>query len=148
MLKELSMNEKNLIIRKIEKQDMNNVIELLQLISEFNPDKSEYSNIWNSFIKQNNQYSLVAIINNKIVGYGSVIIEVKIRGGKIGHIEDIVSHPSYRTMGVGKTIVDALFDIAKANNCYKVTLLCKEHNIKFYEKCNYQLSGSGMQRFS
>ena len=65
----------------------------------------------------------------------------------MGHIEDIVSHPNYRKKGLGKFIVDGLFDVAKANGCYKVALQCREHNVKFYEKCNYELSGVAMQRF-
>ena len=83
---------KNISIREIVQSDMVAVIELLQSMSEFKPSKSEYLLIWNSFHQQSNVHSLVAVIDNQIVGYGSIIIETKIRGGKMGHIEDIVSH--------------------------------------------------------
>jgi hypothetical protein len=43
--------------------------------------------------------------------------------------------------------VGALFDIAKAYGCYKVSLKCKEHNVKFYEECGYEVSGLAMQVF-
>ena len=92
-------------------------------------------------------HSLVAIIDEKIVGYGSLVIEAKIRGGKAGHIEDIVSLENYRKKGVGKAILNGLFDLAEKNGCYKVSLQCKEHNVQFYEKCNYELNGVAMQRF-
>ena len=103
--------------------------------------------IWNSFCQQSNVQSLVAVIDSQIVGYGSIVIEAKIRGGKMGHIEDIVSHSLFRKKGIGKAIVNALFDVAKVNGCYKVALQCKEHHVKFYEKCGYELSGLAMQMF-
>lgn len=141
------MGDKSILIRMVEQTDMASVIELLQSMSEFKPPKSDYPPIWDSLCQQTNVHSLVAIIDKEIVGYGSIVIETKIRGGKMGHVEDIVSHPSYSKKGIGKAIVDALFDVAKANGCYKVALQCKEHNVEFYEKCNYEISGVAMQRF-
>jgi len=141
------MNNLNLEMRKIEKRDMSDVIELLQSISEFKPSKSDFDTIWFEFHNQPNVHSVVALIDGVIVGYGSVVIETKIRGGKIGHIEDIVSHVKYRKKKIGKAVVDSLFEIAKSKGCYKVALQCKEHIVPFYNKCDYELSGSGMMRF-
>ena len=126
----------NHIIRKINKSDMLEVIELLQSMSEFKPSKEECSEIWVKFDNQPNVYALVAVQNDKIIGYGSILIETKIRGGRMGHIEDIVSHKDFRKKGIGKAIVDGLFEIAKKKKCYNVSLQCKEHNIPFYEKLN------------
>lgn len=141
------MGDENISIRMVEQADMTDVIELLQSISEFKPPKNDFPHIWDNFCQQTNVHSLIAIIDEKIVGYGSIIIEIKIRGGKMGHIEDIISHPNYKKKGIGKSIVDALFEVAKANCCYKVALQCKEHNFEFYEKCNYEISGVAMQQF-
>jgi glucosamine-phosphate N-acetyltransferase len=138
---------KNISIRAIVQSDMDEVIELLQSISEFKPSKSDFLPMWNSFCEQANVHSLVAVMNSQIVGYGSIVIEKKIRGGKMGHIEDIVSHSMFQKKGIGKAVVDALFNLAKANDCYKIVLQCKEHNIKFYEKCGYEVSGVAMQMF-
>ena len=138
---------KNISIRAVAQSDMDAVIELLQSMSEFKPSKSDFLTIWNSFCEQANVHSLVAVINSQIVGYGSIVIETKIRGGKIGHIEDIVSHSLFQKKGIGKAIVDALLSVAKDNGCYKVALQCKEHNINFYKKCGYELSGVAMQIF-
>jgi glucosamine-phosphate N-acetyltransferase len=138
---------KNISIRAIVQSDMDEVIELLQSISEFKPSKSDFLPMWNSFCEQANVHSLVAVMNSQIVGYGSIVIEKKIRGGKMGHIEDIVSHSMFQKKAIGKAVVDALFNVAKANDCYKIVLQCKEHNIKFYEKCGYEVSGVAMQMF-
>ena len=141
------LNDVDFSIRTVKETDMEFVVELLQQISDFKPPKSSYSEIWNSFCKQSNVHSLVAVIDKQIVGYGSITFETKIRGGKMGHIEDIVSHPNFKKIGIGKSIVNALFDLAKINDCYKVNLQCKEDNVYFYEKCGYINSGLAMQRF-
>jgi glucosamine-phosphate N-acetyltransferase len=135
-------------IRKVNKKDMNEIINLLDdSLSSFKPNLEEYENIWTSFSGQDNVFSIVAIINSKVVGYGSLVVETKIRGGKMGHIEDIVTHPEYRGKNIGRTIVLELVNIAKNQNCYKVSLQCKEHNVLFYEKCNLNISGVAMQHF-
>ena len=141
------MTEKNILIRAIKQNDMDAVIDLLQLVSEFKPSKFDFLSIWNRFYEQSHVHSLVAVMDNQIVGYGSIVIEKKIRGGKMGHIEDIVSHSLSRKIGIGKAVVDALFKIAKENGCYKVALSCKEHNVEFYKNCNYEISGVAMQVF-
>jgi len=138
---------KNVSIREVLQSDMDAVVELLQSMSEFKPSKSEYLPIWNSFCQQSNVHSLVAVIDTQIVGYGSIVIETNIRGGKIGHIGDIVSHPLLQKKGIGEAVVDALLSVAKDNGCYKVALQCKENNVKFYEKFGYEVSGLAMQTF-
>ena len=90
------MNNVIISLRKIAKTDMSDVVEILQQLSIFKPPKTQYQKIWNKFSKQKNLHSLVATVDNKVVGYGSIVIETKIRGGKMGHIEDIVSHRNYK----------------------------------------------------
>ena len=140
------MNKNKIFVRQTNKSDINQIIDLLQSISEFRPDKNEYKNIFEEFSRQRNVYSFVAIIDNKIVGYGAIIIEIKIRGGKLGHIEDIVSDENYRRIGIGNAILQSLFDVARKSGCYKVALQCKDHNMIFYKKNGYSQSGVGMQR--
>ena len=138
---------KKISLRPVVKSDMDFIIELLQSISEFKPLKSDHLQIWNDISDQTNIHALVAVVDNQILGYGSIIIETKIRGGKVGHLEDIVSHSSHRNKRIGMTVIDGLLKIAKANDCYKVILQCKEHNLKFYNKFDFALSGLAMQKF-
>ena len=140
------MNKNDIKLRKIEKNDLPLVIELLQSISEYRPALNEYDNIWKEFSMQNNVHSLVAFINDKLVGYGSLVIEIKIRSGRLGHIEDIVSDTKYRNKGVGLAIVNGLKEIAAEKGCYKLALECKENNIGFYNKCGFLISGTSMNK--
>ena len=134
-------------IRETVEKDLSSVIGLLQCLSNFAPKKNNYPYIWEAFNEQKNLHSVVATLEQEVVGYGCVLIETKIRGGKAGHIEDVVSHQMYRGMGIGKALVDALYMIGKKEDCYKLTLQCREQNRVFYEKCGYANSGTMMQKF-
>ena len=135
-------------VSPVKKEQMAEVIELLQSISEFKPKSDQYDRIWSDFDSQANVHSVVAVLDNLVVGYGSLTIETKIRGGKIGHIEDIVTHSEYRKQGIGIIILDRLYEIWRENGSFKFALECKEHNVSFYEKCGYMVSGLSMQRYT
>ena len=131
-----------------KREHMDDVIQILKEISPYSPSKESYDNIWTVFNKQPNVYSRVAIYKASIVGYGVIIIEHKIRGGKVGHIEDIVSHSDFRRRNIGASIVKSLCDIAYSKGCYKVTLHCKNEQVAFYKKCLFKIGGRGMQKFN
>jgi glucosamine-phosphate N-acetyltransferase len=42
--------------------------------------------------------------------------------GKVGHIEDIVTHKEYRGMKLGLRVIDTLKYIGKETGCYKSKL--------------------------
>ena len=134
-------------IRKLEKDDVSSVIELLQSLSSYKPSSKSYSKICSIFFNQKNVFSLVAVVNKEVVSYGSIIIETKIRGGKKGHMEDVVTHVNFRKKKIGTKIINNLFEIAKKEGCYKVSLECNKYNIPFYKNCKFEISGIGMQRF-
>lgn len=133
--------------RAVERRDMVAVIELIQSISPFEPPADAHDSIWSVFSTQPNLAGLVVEDSGIPVGYGTVLIEQKIRGGKVGHIEDIVMHSLHRGKGLGKALVEALSTRAFELGCYKVALHCQAHNVAFYEKCGFVSSGSSMQRF-
>lgn len=133
-------------IEKIQRRDIIDVIELLQEISEFKPQMRQMDEIWEIFRSQKNVHGIVAKIDSQIVGYGCILIESKIRGGKLGHIEDIVSHPAFRKLGVGKEIVDHLCKIGQHLNCYKISLQCNKDNLEFYRKCGFDRESHAMNR--
>ena len=134
-------------IRKAINTDIEQIINLLSQISPYKPQKKNYNKIWSNLKKQKQHYCIVAHQKNLMLGYGSIFIETKIRGGKVGHIEDIVTHPKYQKKGIGKKILQKLFNIAKKEKCFKMMLQCQPKNLKFYKKCNYKKSGIAMQRF-
>ena len=130
------------------RQDLLGVIDLLQAISPYRPPNARLEDIWHDFLQQENVISLVSGPDGSPKAYGVVVIEQKIRGGKVGHIEDIVTHPQQRGKGLGRELVEELVEQAFAMGCYKVSLHCHPHNTVFYEKCGFLGSGNSLQRFA
>lgn len=132
----------------IEKKHMNEVVNILQSISEFKPSIQEYHKIWEQYNQTSNNFGIIALNQNqKVVGYGSIILEYKIRGGVMGHIEDIAVHKDFNRMGIGKAIIYHILDLAKEKNCYKVSLSCQEKNLDFYEKFSFFKNGFTLTKF-
>ena len=140
----------NIEIKKAEKKYLSQIIELLQVISKFYPEQNSEDIIWESFINQKEVYGFIAIdsyaesFDKKLVGFGSLHLSRKIRGGLIGFIEDVVILENYRGKGIGKLILKNLIKKAKEKSCYKLVLECKEDKLEFYQRIGFQKSGCSM----
>ena len=55
-----------------------------------------------------------------------------------GHIEDIAVAKSEQGKKLGIKIIHSLLDISEVVGCYKTTLVCADHNVKFYERCGFE----------
>ena len=132
-----------------KKSHMKRVIELLKKnISYYEPKLKNYNQIWKLFSTKSNAFSIVALTNKKnIIGYGTIFLQYKIRGGATGAIEDIVVCKKYRKLGIGKKIINKLQLYAKKNKCYKLSLICKRSTVPFYKKCGLKVSRISMQKF-
>ena len=108
-----------------------NLLKQLTLVNDFNKD--EFVIYLNETVYKK---TFLIIVDNNIVGTGSVIIEKKISRNfkNVGHIEDIVIDKKYRGKGYGKELILYLKQFCLNNNCYKIILNCEEKNKKFYEK--------------
>jgi glucosamine-phosphate N-acetyltransferase len=78
--------------------------------------------------------------NRQVIGTATLLIEQKFihNGGKVGHIEDVVTRKGYEGKGIGKKIIEELIKIATENGCYKVILDCNEKVMEFYEKMGFR----------
>ena len=139
------ISSKKTVIRPLESKDIKSVIDLLQAISDFRPCKTDYDQLWKSYHAQKNVIAIVAETNIGIGGFASLLIEQKLRGGRVGHIEDVVTHSELRELGIGSMLIEALIEKAKLNGCFKVVLWCESNNAAFYEKNSFKAVGSAME---
>ena len=111
-----------------------NLIKQLTIVNDFSKEDFE-----NYLSETRYKKTFLMIVDNNIVGTGSIIIEKKISRDfrNVGHIEDIVIDKKYRGKGYGKEIILYLVNYCKENNCYKIILNCEEKNKKFYEKSGF-----------
>ena len=135
------------IFRNIEKKDLDHVFVLLNQLKQMDIDNIDKDSVWNDFIKNTSSNSIVGLYNDKIVAYGSVVIENKVRGEVAGHIEDIVVDSEVRGKMIGVSLIKELIKLAKNKGCYRITLFCKENLINFYARNGFELNNVVMKKY-
>ena len=123
-------------VRPTLPQDMLEIWEMLQDVSTFYP-RIQAPDLFETLRKEKGFHSLVAEQNGHIVGFGSLITYRRIRGGKVGQIEDLVVKYNERGHGIGSQILDDLLGLAWSHNCFKVSLSCIPENVEFYAAAGF-----------
>ena len=135
------------IFRKVIKEDLDRVFKILNQLKELSIESIDKESAWNSFNENKSTKSIVGVLDNEIVAYGSIVIENKIRGEVAGHIEDIVVDKNYRGRFIGDKLIKELINIGKKNKCYRITLFCKEHLKNFYSRQGFEKSSINMKKY-
>ncbi|OLL22530.1 Glucosamine 6-phosphate N-acetyltransferase [Neolecta irregularis DAH-3] len=116
------------------------VLKVLTTVGDFTEEL--YRERFDYWFKHNDTYYTIVVLNanDKVVGIGTLMIERKLihQAGLTGHIEDIVIAESEQGKKLGLKIINSLSAISKAVGCYKVTLVCSDHNVEFYKKCGFK----------
>ena len=133
--------------RGIEKADLDEVFILLNQLKEIDLGSVEKQSAWDSFVSNSSSNSIVGVYNKKIVAYGSIVIENKIRGQVAGHIEDIVVDTMVRGKMLGVKLVKKLIEIGESKNCYRITLFCDKKLISFYERNGFMVNNIIMKKY-
>lgn len=134
----------DILIRRVSKNDLPKVIDLLQEISVYNPPKKKLESIWERYSNQQNIFGYCFFFNDKLIGYGSINLEMKLKKGLMAYIEDIVVHKEFRNKKIGKLIVDYLIEVTEKEGCYKIKIDCSKNNILFYKKLGFRGNGFSM----
>tara|TARA_Y100000389_G_C17367806_1_gene467307 strand:+ start:108 stop:530 length:423 start_codon:yes stop_codon:yes gene_type:complete len=137
----------NILFRPVEKKDLNQVYPLLEQLTGMDYSSRNKDECWVSFNTNTAINSIVGVVNNKIVTYGSIIIENKIHGSISGHIEDIVVDEDFRGQNIGVKLINELVKIGEVKECYRITLFCKDHLVDFYSKNGFAVNNLAMKKF-
>lgn len=120
-------------IRKLEKNDINQVIEIWTNSFSINFDKP----INHNYLSDPNSITIVMSEENIVIGVATLHIIKKLTR-ILGLIEDVAVNKNYRGLGIGKKLVKELIKIGNEKNCDKIVLSSSEKNSKFYEKIGFQ----------
>ena len=120
-------------IRKLEKNDINQVIEIWTNSFSRNFDKPINPN----YLSDPNSITIVMSEENIVIGVATLHIIKKLTR-ILGLIEDVAVNINYRGLGIGKKLVKELIKIGNEKNCDKIVLSSSEKNSKFYEKIGFQ----------
>ena len=113
-------------VKELENDDLSNsFFDTLSNLTEIGKDvyNTEFSQeIFEKIRKSSNIKIFVAIKDNDIVGSITAIIEQKFihNGGKICHIEDVVTRKGFEKLGIGSILVKKVLEFATLEKCYKV----------------------------
>ena len=133
--------------RNIEKKDLDQVFVLLNQLKQIEIDTIDKDKAWSDFINNSGSNSVVGLCNDKIVAYGSVVVENKVRGEVAGHIEDIVVDSEVRGKMIGVSLIKELIKVAKNKGCYRITLFCKETLVNFYSRNGFKVNNVVMKKY-
>jgi len=133
--------------RKIIREDLADVFLLLNQLKEKDINTIDSETAWKNFKSNSSSNSIVGIYNDRVVAYGSIVIENKIRGDIAGHVEDIVVDDSMRGKMVGVKLINKLINIGSEKGCYRITLFCEEKLINFYERTGFKVNNIMMKKF-
>lgn len=123
---------------------MDSVYELLNQLTFVETTLVDKSKAWKEF----NCQGLVLEYKDTIIGYGSLVIENKIRGYSSGQIEDVVIHEDWRGKGIGEKLIKALVQRAWDKKCYRLSLFCEKELVPFYEKNNFIVNNVVMKQWN
>jgi len=137
----------NLTFRPVEKKDLDQVYPLLEQLTGMHYYDRNKDKCWRLFSTNTAINSIVGVINEKVITYGSIIIENKIHGSISGHIEDIVVDKDFRGQNIGVKLINELVKIGEAKECYRITLFCKDHLVDFYSKNGFAVNNLAMKKF-
>ena len=120
----------------LSEHHLEGALDLLDQLSDC-PYKISPEDSWELYVDDLTQMIVVAEYKGTVIGTGKVIIEQKLRGDCVAHIEDVVVEKKYRGLGIGRQIVDYLCELAIDSDCSKVVLHCLEENVDFYKNCGF-----------
>ena len=148
---EIKKKDFQIIIKELEKDYLiDSFFDTLSNLTEIGKDvyNKEFSQkILEKIKNAGNIRIFVAIKDSNIVGSITAIIEQKFihNGGKICHIEDVVTRKGFEKLGIGSLLVEKVLELAKNEKCYKVILNCSDYNSKFYENLGFYKHDNGMR---
>lgn len=139
----------DITIRKLNENDLFNgflqSMDSLKQASSLSQEKAR--EVFNKIKTNPNHFVYVAILDGRVVGSTSMIIEPKFihDGQSVSHIEDVVVAKEHQGKGIGEMLIRYLLDFAKENNCYKTILDCSDEVKPFYEKIGFKKHSNGMR---
>jgi glucosamine-phosphate N-acetyltransferase len=135
----------NFTVREIKKSDIQRgffeTLSNLSQVGQITQDIERATKLLHE-MEENKLYKIFVAEseNGQIIGSITLLVEQKFihDGGKVGHIEDVVTRKEFSGKGVGSALVQKCIDVAKDEKCYKVILDCSDNNVPFYEKAGFK----------
>jgi GNAT superfamily N-acetyltransferase len=124
----------NVLIRPGTRRDLSAFCELLGLLfaqeADFTPDSARQRHALGSILDNPDVGQLLcADVEAGVAGMVSLLFTISTaEGGRVALLEDMVVHPHWRRLGIGKLLLQAALSTARAAGCTRITLLTDDGN--------------------
>jgi ribosomal protein S18 acetylase RimI-like enzyme len=100
---------------------------------------------WRQRLERHSVTWVGAFVEDELVGFVHVVWD----GGRHGFLLDTVVHPSHQRRGIGKAVVAAATDEARAAGCEWLHVDYEPHLEPFYrDACGFQATPAGLLRLT
>lgn len=133
----------NIVIREAKLEDFSDVCLLFRQLW---PNKELHINdlatVFNRGIQSDIDKYVCAELNGKVIGFSAFsIVNNFWQEGYIAYVYAMIVDDAYRSNGIGMSLLEKAFDIAKLSGCKKIELdsgFPREKAHKFYEKIGFE----------
>ncbi|UOB17405.1 GNAT family N-acetyltransferase [Abyssalbus ytuae] len=137
----------NFKIELIPSEKMFSIIPLLRILNNTISSETLEQRI-TEMLKQG--YKCVGVYeDDKLIGISGLWILTKYYVGKHIEPDNVIIHPDYQGKGVGKLMMEWIFNYAKSINCEASELNCyvtNNNGIKFWVNSGYKIIGYHFQK--
>ncbi len=120
-------------IRKYNELDSKNIVEILKLNKQYDYPNVEGPDAMNRVAKCDAAISLVAEIDNRVVGYIKAIYD-----GSRALIHLLSVHPNYQNIGVGSVLLKAVEGELKKRGAPGATISVTDESVGYWEKKGFK----------
>lgn len=139
---------REITLRLLEPSDADKLLDMFSTMSDkalewgMPPYTKETIDRWMSNIE--NLIPLIAVLNEKIVGYASVFRHMRSRERGVSDM-GIYLHQDFHGVGLGTAMTEIILSIAKQQGLHRIGLRVVEDNIaavKLYKKLGFMIEGT------
>ena len=143
------VSERTFIVRKAQRSDA-------EMLAHFYINNADY--YFNElaqlqehlllFLDQPAKICLVAVCPlapSSIIGFASVDLIMRPRGGTIGYLGEVLVDQSNRRLGLAKQLIAASLEQAASAGCHRIILHCESKLQKLYSTLGFQNWDTGMK---
>jgi len=127
-------------VREATNSDLSQLITLLKFLT----NNIESTSLENDFLIPDDTRIIIVedkfLLENKIVGSITMHFWNRIRPStsKTCYVYDLIVHPHYRNIGIGKQLIESSLKNIKSHKINKVDLACENGLVGFYEKFGFK----------